>query len=35
MRAQAAGFDHHLIKPIGVDALVALLGAEPPALREG
>jgi signal transduction histidine kinase/ActR/RegA family two-component response regulator len=35
MRAQAAGFDHHLIKPIAADALVALLAAEPPALREG
>jgi PAS domain S-box-containing protein len=27
-RAQAAGFDHHLIKPITVEALVALLAAE-------
>ncbi len=35
MRAQAAGFDHHLIKPIAVDALVALLAAEPAAAREG
>jgi len=35
MRAHAAGFDHHLIKPIAVDALVALLAAEPPTLREG
>jgi signal transduction histidine kinase/ActR/RegA family two-component response regulator len=29
MRAQAAGFDHHLIKPITVDTLVALLAVEP------
>ena len=35
MRAQAAGFDHHLIKPIAAEALVALLAAEPPAAREG
>jgi CheY-like chemotaxis protein len=35
MRAQAAGFDHHLIKPIAVDALVALLAAEPAAAHEG
>jgi PAS domain S-box-containing protein len=34
LRAQAAGFDHHLIKPIGVDALVVLLAVEP-AAREG
>jgi CheY-like chemotaxis protein len=35
MRAQAAGFDHHLIKPIAVESLVALLAAEPAAAREG
>jgi CheY-like chemotaxis protein len=34
MRAEAAGFDHHLIKPIAVESLVALLAAEPPAARD-
>jgi PAS domain S-box-containing protein len=34
MRAQAAGFDHHLIKPIAAEALVALLAADLPAARE-
>ena len=27
-RAQAAGFDHHLVKPIDLDALRAILGHE-------
>jgi PAS domain S-box-containing protein len=35
MRAEAAGFDHHLIKPIAVESLLALLAAEPPAVRDG
>jgi PAS domain S-box-containing protein len=35
LRAQAAGFDHHLIKPIAVESLIALLAAEPAAAREG
>jgi CheY-like chemotaxis protein len=34
MRAQAAGFDHHLIKPIAAEALVALLAADLPTARE-
>jgi CheY-like chemotaxis protein len=34
VRAKAAGFDHHLIKPIAVEALVPLLAAEPPTASD-
>ncbi|MBA3589643.1 hypothetical protein [Methylibium sp.] len=32
-RAVAAGFDHHLVKPLNPDQLTALLGGVAPTVR--
>jgi CheY-like chemotaxis protein len=34
-RAKAAGFDHHLVKPVGIQELLTLLSTIPPELARG
>jgi CheY-like chemotaxis protein len=34
-QALAAGFDHHLVKPVNPDALLALVAQRPPAAKAG
>jgi CheY-like chemotaxis protein len=35
LRSKAAGFDHHLVKPVDIDALLTLLNPAAPTAGEG